>query len=411
MRSDILVQKYGGSSVADAERIRNVARRISAAYERRSPRIVVVVSAMGKTTDQLIELAHQITPHPDPRELDLLLSTGEIVSIALLAMALRDLGHEAISLTGYQAGIRTEARYGAARILDVDPVRIRRELDRGRIVIVAGFQGFTEEFDITTLGRGGSDTTAVALAAALEAAACEIYTDVDGVFTADPRLVPQARKLDDISYEEMLELASQGAKVMAARAVELGELFDQPILVASSFNDRPGTLIHRGVTMEKGNKVRGIAHDVNVGKVTIIGVPDRPGIAAQVFGPLAEAGISVDVIVQNTGQHGKTDLSYSVAKGDLAKAEAITRPVASAIGAEGVTTTGDLGKVSVVGSGMQSAPGYAARMFDALYRAGINIEMITTSEIRITCIIAADRVPDAVRALHAAFELETRDNP
>ncbi|MCS6802821.1 MAG: aspartate kinase [Chloroflexota bacterium] len=411
MRTDIIVQKYGGSSVADPERIRNVARRVSATYQQRSRRVVVVVSAMGKTTDQLIELAHQITPNPDPRELDLLLSTGEIVSIALLAMALRDLGHEAISLTGYQAGIRTEARYGAARILDVDPVRIRRELDRGRIVIVAGFQGFTEEFDITTLGRGGSDTTAVALAAALEAAACEIYTDVDGIFTADPRIVPEARKLDDISYEEMLELASQGAKVMAARAVELGELFDQPILVASSFNDRPGTLIHRGVSMEKGNKVRGIAHDLNVGKVTIIGVPDRPGIAAQVFGPLAEAGISVDVIVQNTGHHGKTDLSYSVAKADLPKAAALTQEVAKAIGAEAVTTTSDLGKVSIVGSGMQSAPGYAARMFDALYRAGINIEMITTSEIRITCIIAADRVVDAVRALHAAFELETRDNP
>ncbi|GIW10970.1 MAG: aspartokinase [Dehalococcoidia bacterium] len=411
MAAEIIVQKYGGSSVADAERIRNVARRVALTYEQRSPRVVVVVSAMGKTTDNLIALAHQITAQPDPRELDLLLSTGEIVSIALLAMALRELGHEAISLTGYQAGIRTEARYGAARILDVDPERVVRELDRGRIVIVAGFQGFTDEFDITTLGRGGSDTTAVALAAALGAKCCEIYTDVDGVFTADPRLVPTARQLRDISYEEMLELASQGAKVMHPRAVELGEVFDLPILVASSFNDRPGTIIRRSVVMEKGNKVRGIAHDVNIGKVTIIGVPDRPGIAAQVFGPLAEAGISVDIIVQNTGQHGKTDLSYSVARADLARAEAITREVATVIGAEGVTSTGDLGKVSIVGSGMQSAPGYAARMFEALYRAGINIEMITTSEIRITCVIKAERVPDAVRALHAAFQLDQPDTP
>ncbi|MFN8532876.1 MAG: aspartate kinase [Dehalococcoidia bacterium] len=407
----IIVQKYGGSSVADPERIRTVARRVAATYEQRSRGVVVVVSAMGKTTDGLIKLAREITVQPDPRELDLLLSTGEVVSIALLAMALRDLGHKAISLTGHQAGIRTESRFGAARILDVDPARIRREIARGRIVIVAGFQGFTDEFDITTLGRGGSDTTAVALAAALKARACEIYTDVDGVFTADPRIVPQARQLRDVSYEEMLELASQGAKVMAARAVELGELFDQPILVASSFGDRPGTLIHRGVSMEKGNKVRGIAHDVNVGKVTIVGVPDRPGIAAQLFGPLADAGISVDVIVQNTGQHGRTDLSYSVSRGDLSRAEAISRSVASQIGAEDVSAAGDFGKVSIVGSGMQSAPGYASRMFQSLFQAGINIEMITTSEIRITCIVSADKVADAVRALHAAFELETPDNP
>lgn len=406
MPSDIIVQKYGGSSVATAARIQNVAQRVINTLERTN-KVVVVVSAMGKTTDNLIALARQVTNEPDARELDLLLSTGETVSIALLAMALRAYGTEAVSLTGYQAGIRTESRYGQARIVGIDPNRILGELDRGRVVIVAGFQGFTENFDITTLGRGGSDTTAVALAAALGASACEIYTDVPGVFTADPRIVPQARQLRDISYEEMLEMASQGAKVMHARSVELGELFNLPILVASSYEDRPGTLIQREVHMENQNKVRGIAHDANVGKVTIVGVPDRPGIAAQLFGPLAEAAISVDTIVQNAGQNGKTDLSFTVSRSDLDQAEAIAREVAALIDAEDTTSAADLGKVSIVGSGMQSAPGYAARMFQTLFEAGINIEMITTSEIRITCIVASSQLNAAVQVLHAAFELET----
>jgi aspartate kinase len=404
----LIVQKYGGSSVADAEKIKNVARRIVATKDAGNE-VVVVVSAMGENTDNLLKLAYQLTSHPADRELDLLLSTGEVVSSTLLAMALEEMGYEAISLTGAQAGIRTDAVYSQARIVGIDPERIVNELDKGNIVIVAGFQGITEGMDITTLGRGGSDTTAVALAASLAAEVCEIYTDVEGVYTADPRLVPEARKVDEISYEEMLELASYGAKVMHPRAVELGELFHIPIRVASSFSQNPGTLIHGGGSMEIRNKVRGIAHDLDVAKITVVGVPDRPGIAMSIFEPLAKANISIDTIVQNASINNITDLTFTVAKSQLEKAMAVVRPIARAIGAGDCVSDARLGKVSIIGTGMQNTPGFAARMFTALSEQGINIQLISTSEIRITCIIAEDRVKDAAQALHRAFELEKEE--
>jgi aspartate kinase len=401
----IVVQKYGGSSVADAEKIKNVARRIAAAKDK-GDQVVAVVSAMGDTTDELVRLAYQVTEQPSEREFDVLLSTGEIVSSTLLAMALRTMGYEAISLSGAQAGIRTDAVYSRARIVGVDPVRIVRELDKGRIVIVAGFQGVTEEMDTTTLGRGGSDTTAVALAVSLGAEGCQIYTDVEGVYTADPRLVPEAKKLDEIGYEEMLELASYGAKVLHPRAVELGELFSIPIMVASSFTDNPGTLIHGGVAMEVRNKVRSIAHDLDVAKITVVGVPDRPGIAATIFEPLAQANISVDTIVQNASINNITDLTFTVARSQLAKAMEVVKPIAESIGATDFVSDAKMGKVSIIGTGMQNTPGFAARMFSTLSERGINIQLISTSEIRITCIIAEDKVKEAVAALHRAFELE-----
>jgi aspartate kinase len=407
----VIVQKYGGSSLATAERIRHVAGRVSG---RRSAgnRMVVVVSAMGDTTDSLIELARQITTEPSERELDVLLSTGEVVSSTLMAMALRELGVEAISLTGYQAGIQTDSSHSRARILAIDPVRIEAELARDRAVIVAGFQGMTEDLDITTLGRGGSDTTAVALAAALHAERCEIYTDVDGIYTADPRIERRARRLTDIGYDEMLEMASHGARVMHPRAVELGSVYGLPILVASSFSSgvsdgrASGTLIHGGTTVEPTNKVRGIAHDLDVAKVTVRGVPDRPGIAATMFEPLAAAGVSVDTIVQNSSLENLTDLTFTVTRGDSERALRLTKAAAQEIGASEVTADQRLGKVSIVGTGMQNTPGYASRMFRTLFDNGINIELITTSEIRITCIVDQDRVADAVRALHDAFELD-----
>jgi aspartate kinase len=401
----LIVQKYGGTSVADAERIRNVARRIIARKEK-GDQVVVVVSAMGDTTDDLIKLAYQVTSRPDERELDLLLSTGEIVACTLVAMALEAMGYEAISLTGAQAGIRTDASYSRARILGIDPKRVVKELDKGNIVIVAGFQGITDEMDITTLGRGGSDTAAVALAASLGAEVCERYTDVEGIYTADPRLVPEAQRLSEIGYEEMLELATYGSKVIHPRAVELGELYNVPILVASSFTDSPGTLIHGGASMEVRNKVRSIAHDLDVAKITVVGVPDRPGIAASIFESLAKANISVDTIVQNASINNITDLTFTVAKSQLSKAMEVVKPIAQSIGARECVSDSKLGKVSVIGTGMQNTPGYAARMFGTLAEQGINIQLITTSEIRITCIIDEARVKDAVRALHRAFELE-----
>ena len=399
------VQKYGGSSVADAERIKNVARRVARTKDEGN-QVVVVVSAMGDTTDELIRLAYQLNRRPDARELDVLLSTGEVVSSTLLAMALEDMGYKAISLSGAQAGVKTDTAHSRARILKVDPGRVVRELERGNVVIIAGFQGITEEMDITTLGRGGSDTTAVALAAGLGAEVCQIYTDVDGVYTADPRLVPEAQPLAEVGYDEMLELATYGAKVLHPRAVELGELFNIPILVASSFTDNPGTLIHGGASMEVRNKVRGIAHDLDVAKITVVGVPDRPGISAAIFVPLANAGVNVDTIVQNASIQNITDLTFTVARGQLEKAMEVVGPIASSIGARECVSDSHLGKVSIVGTGMQNAPGYAARMFGTLSEENINIQLITTSEIRITCIIDESRVKDAVRALHRAFELE-----
>ena len=404
----LVVQKYGGSSVADADKIRNVARRIAATRDEGND-VVVAVSAMGKTTDDLISLAYRVNEHPDGRELDALLSTGELVSSTLLAMALKATGHKAISLSGGQAGIRTDAAHRRARILKIEAKRVVKELEKGNIVIVAGFQGMTEDMDVTTLGRGASDTTAVALAAGLGAGVCQIYTDVEGVYTADPRVVPEARPLEEIGYEEMLELASHGAKVMHGRAVELGQLYGVPIQVSSSFTGKPGTLIHGGVSMEVRNKVSSIAHDLDVAKITVVGVPDRPGIAAALFGPLARAGISIDTIVQNASIDNITDLTFTVAGGQLGESLKVVEPIAKEIGARDCVGDSRLGKVSIVGTGMQNTPGFASGMFAALSEQGINIQLITTSEIRITCIIDEARVEDAVRALHRAFRLDVKE--
>ena len=392
--------------MADAGKIKNVARRI-AATKNKGNQVVVVVSAMGDTTDDLIKLAYQISDQPDNRELDALVSTGELVSSTLLAMALEAIGCEAISLSGAQAGITTDGAYRQARILKVDSKRVVKELKAGNVVIVAGFQGVTKDKDVTTLGRGASDLSAVALAASLGAKVCERYTDVAGIYTADPRIVPEALPLKEISYEEMLELATYGSKAMQPRAIELGELFSVPILVASSFTDSPGTLIHGGVSMEMRNKVRSIAHDLDVAKITVVGVPDRPGIAATLFEPLAKANVSVDTIVQNASINNITDLTFTVAKSQLDKAMAVVQPIAKSIGARECVSDSKLGKVSVIGTGMQNTPGYAARMFRVLSEKGINIQLITTSEIRITVIIEESRVIEAVRALHRAFELDT----
>jgi aspartate kinase len=400
----IIVQKYGGTSVADAKRIKDAASRIAATHDQGN-QVVAVVSAMGSTTDQLIELAGQISPSPAPRELDLLLSTGEIVSCTLVAMALQASGYAAISLSGAQAGIRTDTAYTRARITGLDPQRIHHELDLGSIVIVAGFQGATSEMDITTLGRGASDLTAVALAAGLQAKRCEIYTDVEGIYTADPNLVPDAQKLAEIGFEEMLELASYGAK-MHPRSIELAAAYNIPLLVRSSFVDTPGTLIHGEANVEIRNKVRGVAADGNVAKITVLGVPDQPGIASSLFTPLADQGISVDTIVQNASVERITDLTFTVSSDDLDRALAVAQPIASAIGARGCVGSTGLAKVSIVGTGMQNSPGVAATMFQTLSEAGVNIEMITTAEIRITCIIEEAMVPQAVRALHTAFRLD-----
>jgi aspartate kinase len=403
----LVVHKYGGSSVADAEKILNVARRITEAKSSGTD-IVAVVSAMGNTTDDLIHLAHTISPEPDLRELDLLLSTGELVSCTLLTMALRVMGYDAISLSGYQAGIHTDTMYGKARIHRIDPERIRKELQQGRLVVVAGFQGITEDLDITTLGRGGSDTTAVALAAALGAQRCDIYTDVEGIYTADPRIVPQARKLLEIGYQEMLELANHGAK-MHPRSIELGAVYQVPIYVASSFCDAPGTLIHQRpdeLQMENRIKVTGIAYQTNVAKITVRSVPDRPGIAAALFEPLAKVGISIDTIVQNTSEERTTDISFTVTRADLPRALREVEGVLDSIGASGVVSDSTLASVSIVGSGMQNTPGYASRMFRILAEGNINIDMITTSEIRISCIVKEDQVAEAVRLLHWGFQLD-----
>ncbi len=409
----LIVQKYGGTSVGSADLIRSVAQRIVRTRDAGN-QVAVVVSAMGKTTDQLIELAHSVSASPEPREMDLLLSTGELVSCALVAMALRELGADAVGLGGAQAGIRTDTAHGRASIVELDPARVRRELDSGRVVIVAGFQGITEDMDVTTLGRGASDTTAIALAAALGADRCEVLTDVDGIYTADPRVVPDARKLDEIGYEEMLELATYGAK-MHPRSIELASWHKVPVLVGSSAREVPGTLIHdmasnvvskEGARMEVSNKVSGVTYERNVAQITVRAVPDHPGIAADVFEPLSEANISVDTIVQNASAERLTDLSFTVERGDAARALEVSRAVAKKVGAGECVSNDRLGNVSIVGTGMQNASGYASRMFRALADAGINIEMITTSQIRVTCIVAEAQVDDAVRVLHAAFELD-----
>jgi len=405
----LVVQKYGGSSLANPDLIKNVAKRVASAHDR-SDSVVATVSAMGNLTDDLLEIASEVSDRPDPRELDVLLATGELQSCALVAMALRSIGKKAISLSGAQAGIQTDSSYGKAKISRLSPERIRQELGKDNIVIVAGFQGVTEESDITTLGRGASDLTAVALAAALKADRCEIYTDVDGIYTADPRMVPKAQKLDEIGFEEMLELASYGAK-MNPRSIELGMVYNVPILVASSFEDLPGTLIHAGADMnievgEIRNRVRGIATEKEVTKITVYSVIDRPGVAASLFKPLADADISVDVIVQNASVSGTTDLTFTVKSADLISAMDVVRAVSKDLGIKDVGHSTGLAKVSIVGTGMQDSPGYAAKMFSSLSESDINIEMITTSEIRITCLVKEEATADAAKALHEAFELD-----
>ena len=405
----IIVQKYGGSSLPDTRSILKVASRIAKARES-GDSIVVVVSAMGKTTDLLIDMAKSISDRTDPRELDALLSTGELQSCSLMTMALHSLGCSAISLSGAQAGILTDARHRRAKIAIVDPKRIIEELDSGKIVIVAGFQGINEDLDITTLERGGSDTSAIAIAAGLDASRCEIYTDVDGIFTADPRRIPNARMLDEIGFEEMLELASYGAK-FPPQAIEMALVYDIPILVASSSSEISGTLIHKesNVNTTVGqirNRARAIATNSNVAKITARGLKDHIGLQAKIFGPLANADISVDMIVQNASVNGLTDLTFTVARDDLTSAMEITNPVACSLGAVSVTNSSDLAKVTVVGTGMQDVPGYASRMFQALYEDGIAIELISTSEIRITCVVKEIRLNDAARVLHKAFELD-----
>jgi aspartate kinase len=402
----LYVQKYGGSSVADTEKIKGVARRV-VETAKGGDRVVVVVSAMGKTTDGLIRLAQDVTPNPGERELDMLLATGEQVSIALLAMAIDALGHPARSFTGDQAGIRTDAAHTRARIVGIDAEKVQRALDDGRVAIVAGFQGVTDADDITTLGRGGSDLTAVALAAALAADVCEIYTDVDGVYTADPNIVPDARKLSRVSYDEMLEMASLGARVLQSRSVEFAKKYGVPLHVRSTFKADPGTL----VTMEDRNMeavvVTGVTHDRGQAKVSILRVPDRPGIAAQVFGAVADRGIVVDMIVQNISRDGYTDISFTLPRTDREKGVSVLSEVARRIGAEGVAHDDRIAKVSIVGVGMRSHSGVAARMFQTLSRESINIQMISTSEIAVSCVIEDKYTELAVRALHDAFELGT----
>ncbi|TMG68868.1 MAG: aspartate kinase [Chloroflexi bacterium] len=401
----MIVQKYGGTSVGSAARIRRVSRRIANTVAQ-GHQVVVVVSAMGHTTDRLIALAESVNPEPPARELDMLIANGETITAPLVAMCLAGMGVPAISLSGAQAGVRTSGQHSRARIKDIKPDRIVEALGKNQVPVIAGFQGVTAELDITTLGRGGSDTTAVALAAALRAESCEIYTDVDGIFTADPRVVKAAKKLTHVQYDEMLELAAVGARIMHPRAVEIAELYSVPIHVRSSFHDRVGTMIVAHVPMEDRQRVRGIAQETNVAKITVVGVRDRPGVAATIFEPLADAGISVDVIVQNIGRSGHTDLTFSVAESDLKAAEKLVKTAAKAVGAQRVSSAAGIAKLSIVGTGMLGTPGIAARMFRALAEAGINIEMISTSEIRITCLVSRDQVGKGVRILHHAFELD-----
>lgn len=403
----LVVQKFGGTSVADADRIRNVARRIVETHKNGN-RVVAVVSAMGKGTDELLALAADVSDSTYPRELDMLLTAGERITMSLVAMAIQDLGVPAMSLTGSQAGILTTGRHGAAEILDIRANRVREGIDDGHVVIVAGFQGVDPDTkNVTTLGRGGSDATAVALAAALGADLCEIYTDVDGVFTADPRVVPGATKLDEVTFSEMLELASAGAGVLMPRSVEFGRRFNIPIHVRSSFHDGEGTWV-KEETMEEAI-VRGIAHDASEAKVTVYGVPDTPGVAASLFEPLAAAGVNVDMIVQNVSHDGTTDISFTVpsASVDLARDEA--QAVADAVDAGGVSIDATIGKVSVVGIGMKTESGIAAQMFRILSDNGINIQMISTSPIRISCVVAEDLVDKAVEVLHDGLRVGQED--
>jgi len=398
----LIVQKYGGTSVGSPERISRVADRVVAARTGGND-VVVVVSAMGKTTDELVELATAVNPNPPAREMDMLLTAGERISMALTAMAIEARGVSAVSFTGSQAGILTDAAHGEAKIQEIRGTRVREALSDGKVAIVAGFQGVDPETrEITTLGRGGSDATAVALAAALAADVCEIFTDVDGVYSADPRIVPEARKLGEITFEEMLELSAAGAGVLMSRSVEFGRRFGIPIHVRSSFNDSPGTWVKES-TMEQAI-ISGIAHDTSEAKLTIRGVPDQPGVAARLFEGMADSGVNVDMIVQNVSLQGTTDISFTVPRTGLGPARAIADKLAADLGAGAVEVAADVAKVSLVGAGMKAHPGVAAKVFRTLADAGINIDMISTSTIRISCIVRGEDAVGAVRALHAAFE-------
>ena len=402
----LIVQKYGGTSVGNPERIKNVAKRVVRTKEEGHD-VVVVLSAMSGETDKLINLANQVSENPDPREMDMLVSTGERVTIALLAMAIQSLGYKAQSFTGRQAGIISDRVHTKARIERISGERVKQAIKEGKIAVVAGFQGISETSDdVTTLGRGGSDLSAVAVAAALKADLCDIYTDVDGVYTTDPNMVPQARKLDKISYDEMLELASLGAKVLQTRSVEFAKKYNVPVRVLSSFNDNPGTLVTKEDSDMEKVVVSGVAYDKNQVKVTVTGVPDKPGVAAQIFNEISTNNIIVDMIIQNIGEGGLTDMSFTVPKTDSRKISELMKKVVAEIGAKGVTVKEDIAKISIVGVGMRSHSGVAARMFSAMAKEGINIMMISTSEIKISIVIDAKYTELAVRVLHETFEMD-----
>ena len=401
----LIVQKYGGTSVADATRVRDVAERVLYTQQKGNQMVIVVSAPAGKT-DELLALARGVAKHPNPREVDMLLATGEQISIALLAMAIADLGGKAISLTAAQVGIKTDGTHQKAKITEISLKRIKEELEKGQVVIVAGFQGIDEKHEYTTLGRGGSDTSAVALAAAINADMCEIYTDVDGVYTADPRLVPNAKKHDEISYDEMLEMASLGAKVLHLRAVELAKKYNVPLHVRSSFNENPGTVVKGGENMEQGRIVVGVAHNSKISKLTIARIADKPGVAAMIFSKLAAADINVDMIVQSAGKDGLADISFTVSKDDADRAEEVARSMVEVLSAESVERDDNQAKVSIVGTGMLTNPGVAAAMFETLAQNNINIEMISTSDISISTVIPGELVEKAVQALHSAFELD-----
>jgi len=400
----LLVQKYGGTSVGSPERIHHVAERI-VRTRRGGADLVVVVSAMGDATDDLIDLARQVSPRSHPREMDMLLTAGERISMALVSMAVNDRGQEAVSFTGSQSGIVTDASHTRAKILEVKADRIKEELKRGRVVIVAGFQGVSKDREVTTLGRGGSDTTAVALAAALEATECEIYTDVDGVYTSDPRIVPGARKISRLSYDEMLELASLGAKVLHNRSVEIARRFNVPIHVRSSFNWNEGSRVARGDSMEQVI-IRGIAHDTDVAKIALVGVPDRPGVASEIFQAVGGQGVNVRMIVQASGADGKNDVTFTVGSHEVNTVLPVLEEVRKKIGARAFLYDPDVAMLSVVGEGLATSPGTAGRVFSALAAAGVNIDLISTSSITITCVVRQADAERAVRSLHEALELE-----
>ncbi|UQZ32553.1 aspartate kinase [Paenibacillus sp. PK3_47] len=404
----LYVMKFGGSSVGDIERMKRVAKRIADKQDE-GHRCVVVVSAMGDTTDDLIDQAKALNEQPPAREMDMLMTTGEQISVALLSIALHGIGRDAVSYTGWQAGFRTDETHGRARINEIVPRRVLEALEREQIVIVAGFQGMTLDGEITTLGRGGSDTTAVALAAAIKADVCEIYTDVDGIYSTDPRIVKTARKLKEISYDEMLELANLGAAVLHPRAVEYAKRYQVKLVVRSSFNHNEGTVVKEEASMEQGVVVSGIAYDKNVARISILGVPDLPGVLAQVFGKLASEGVDVDIIVQSGVQNGKADFSFTVALSDLARAQEVIEGLHSELPYDEVTSEDNLVKVSIVGAGMVSHPGVAAQMFEVISSQGVSIKMVSTSEIKVSCVVESGNLQQIIQALHTAYNLDTEE--